>query len=237
MYFHFDYLLFVLPALLFSLWASWRTRSAFNKYSRVRTLRGLTGAQAARAMLDGAGVHDVSIVAAQGMLTDHYNPTDKTLNLSQGVYASDSIAAVGVACHEAGHALQHAAGYRPLWLRSALVPTANIGSKVGYFTMFAGLMLLYMSRGHSGAGVVLLGALLFSCVLLFQIVTLPVEFDATARAKRQAVDQGIVLLQEREGMDRVLNAAALTYVAAVISTLMTLLYYLMRAGLLGGRRS
>jgi uncharacterized protein len=234
---YFDYLLFVMPALLFSLWASWRTRSAFNKYSQVRTLRGLTGAQAARAMLDGAGVHDVSIVAAQGMLTDHYNPLDKTLNLSQGVYDSASIAAVGVACHEAGHALQHAAGYRPLWLRSALVPTANIGSKVGYITMMLGLMLLYMTRGGSGAGVVLFGAMLFSFVLLFQIVTLPVEFDATARAKRQAVEQGIVVMQEREGMDRVLNAAALTYVAAAVSTLMTLLYYLMRAGLLGGRRS
>ncbi len=239
MFFHpgyFDYLLFVSPALLFSLWASWRTRSAFNRYSRVRTLRGLTGAQAARVMLDGAGVQGVSIVAVQGTLSDHYNPTDRTLSLSEGVYGSNSIAAVGVACHEAGHALQHAAGYRPLWLRSALVPTANIGSKVGYITMMLGLMLMYMTRGGAGASVVLFGALLFSCVLLFQLVTLPVEFDATARAKRQAVEQGIVVLQEREGMDRVLNAAALTYVAAAVSTLMTLLYYLMRAGLLGGSR-
>jgi len=232
-----SYLLFMLPALLLSLWASWRTRSAFKKYSRVRTLRGLTGAQAARAMLDGAGVRDVSIVAAQGTLTDHYNPLDRTLNLSEEVYGSPSIAAVGVACHEAGHALQHAAGYRPLWLRSALVPTADIGSKVGYFTMMGGLVLLYMTRGATGSGIVLFGALLFSFVLLFQIVTLPVEFDATARAKRQAVEQGIVVMQEREGMDRVLDAAAWTYVAAAISTLSTLLYYLMRAGLLGGRRS
>lgn len=231
------YLLFILPALLFSLWASWRTRSAFKKYSQVRTLRGLTGAQAAQVMLDGAGVRGVSIVPAQGILTDHYNPADHTLNLSEAVYGSASIAAVGVACHEAGHALQHAAGYRPLWLRSALVPTANIGSKVGYFTMMAGLFLLYMTRGANGASVVLFGAMLFSAVLLFQIVTLPVEFDATARAKREALAQGIVVMQEREGMDRVLNAAALTYVAAAVSTLMTLLYYLMRAGLLGGRRS
>jgi Zn-dependent membrane protease YugP len=239
MFFHgySEYLLFVMPALLLSLWASWRTRSAFKKYSQVRTLRGLTGAQAARVMLDGAGLRDVSIVPAQGMLTDHYNPLDKTLNLSEGVFGSPSIAAVGVACHEAGHALQHAAGYRPLWLRSALVPTANIGSKVGYLSMMLGLMLLYMTRGASGAGVVLFGAMLFSFVLLFQIVTLPVEFDATARAKRQAVEQGIIVMQEREGMDRVLNAAALTYVAAAVSTLMTLLYYLMRSGLLGGRRN
>jgi uncharacterized protein len=229
-FFHPDYLLFILPALLLSLWASFRTRSAFNKYSRVRTARGLTGAQAAQEMLRGAGIFDVQVMATGGMLTDHYNPVNKTLNLSEGVYASNSVAAVGVACHEAGHALQHAAGYKPLWLRSALVPTANIGSSLGYIVMALGLFLLHSQT------VVLFGALLFSCVLAFQIVTLPVEFDATARAKRLAVEQGIVLAQEREGMDRVLNAAALTYVAAVISTLMTLLYYLMRAGLLGGRR-
>jgi Zn-dependent membrane protease YugP len=231
MFFHPDYLLFILPAILLSLWASFRTKSAFNKYSRVRTIRGLTGAQAAQEMLRGAGIHDVQVVATGGMLTDHYNPANRTLNLSEGVYASNSVAAVGIACHEAGHALQHAAGYKPLWLRSALVPTANIGSSLGYITMMLGLFFLHQPR------VVLFGAMLFSCVLAFQIVTLPVEFDATARAKRLAVEQGIVQPQERQGMDRVLNAAALTYVAAVVSTLMTLLYYLMRAGLLGGRRN
>jgi len=224
------YMLFILPALLLSLWASFRTRAAFNKYSKVRTARGLTGAQAAQEMLRGAGIFDVQVQATGGMLTDHYNPVNKTLNLSEGVYASPSVAAVGVACHEAGHALQHAAGYKPLWLRSALVPTANIGSSSGYIVMTLGLFLFHSKE------VVLFGALLFSCVLVFQIVTLPVEFDATARAKRYAVEQGIVLGEEREGMDRVLNAAALTYVAAVISTLMTLLHYLLRAGLLGGRR-
>jgi Zn-dependent membrane protease YugP len=230
-FFHPDYLLFILPALLLSLWASFRTKSAFKKYSQVRTMRGLTGAQAAQEMLRGAGIQDVQVVATGGMLTDHYNPANKTLNLSEGVYASNSVAAVGVACHEAGHALQHAAGYKPLWLRSALVPTANIGSSLGYIVMMLGLFLLHNQQ------VVLFGAMLFSCVLAFQVVTLPVEFNATARAKRSAVDLGIVMPQEREGMDRVLNAAALTYVAAVVSTLMTLLYYLMRAGLLGGRRN
>ena len=223
------YLLFIAPAFLLSLWATFRTRSAFNKYSRVRTLRGLTGAQAARAMLDGAGIDDVQIQPVNGMLTDHYNPLNKTLNLSEGVYASTSIAAVGVACHEAGHAIQHANAYRPLWLRSALVPTANIGSSAGYFVMLIGLFL------HS-ANAVLIGAVLFSAVLLFQIMTLPVEFDASARAKRLVLANGIVLEQERVGMDRVLNAAALTYVAAAVSTLMTLLYFLFRSGLLGGRR-
>jgi Zn-dependent membrane protease YugP len=227
---NFDYLIFMLPALLLSLWATWRTRSAFNKYSRVRTVRGLTGAQAAQVMLRAAGINDVSVVATAGMLTDHYNPGSKQLALSEDVYGSPSIAAVGVACHEAGHAVQHARDYKPLWLRSALVPTANIGSSVGYLVMLVGLFFLHSRQ------MVAFGALLFSMVLLFQIVTLPVEFDASARAKRLAVENGIVMPQEREGMDRVLNAAALTYVAAAVSTLLTLLYYLLRAGLLGGGR-
>ncbi|HEX7181276.1 MAG TPA: zinc metallopeptidase [Thermoanaerobaculia bacterium] len=235
--FYFDpmYLLFLAPALILSLWASFRTKAAFNKYSRVRTLRGLTGAQAAKALLDRSGIHDVQIVPTRGMLSDHYNPTNKTLALSEGVYSSPSIAAVGVACHEAGHAIQHAEGYKPLWLRSMLVPTANIGSSLGYIVMMLGLFLLY-AGSQMGQNVVLFGAMLFSAVLIFQIVTLPVEFDASARAKRMAVENGVILEQEREGMNKVLNAAALTYVAAVISTLMTLLYYLFRAGLLGGRR-
>lgn len=223
------YFVFILPALALSLWASWRTRSAFNKYSKVRAASGLTGAQAAQRLLAFAGIHDVKIVPAHGMLSDHYNPVNKTLALSEGVYGVPSIASIGVACHEAGHAIQHAVAYKPLWLRSALVPTANIGSSVGYITMMLGLFM--QSQNMVG-----LGAVLFSAVLLFQIVTLPVEFDASARAKRLAVEQGIVLPGEREGMDRVLNAAALTYVAAAISTLMTLLYFLLRSGLLGGRR-
>ncbi len=202
--------------------ASWRTRSSFKKYSRVRTLRGLTGAQAAAEMLRGAGVSDVQVVPTHGFLSDHYNPVNKTLALSEATYASNSVAAVGVACHEAGHALQHAQGYRPMWLRSALVPTANIGSSAGYLVMIGGLLF-------QSANLIYFGAVLFSAVLLFQIVTLPVEFDASNRAKRLAVENGIVLPQEREGMDKVLNAAAMTYVAAVVSTLMTLLYYLLRA--------
>lgn len=230
MFFDPSYLLFIAPAFLLSLWASFRTRSAFNKYSKVRVLSGLTGAQAAQRMLSAAGIGDVTIVPTTGRLSDHYNPLTKTLALSEPVYSTPSIAAVGVACHEAGHAIQHAQHYQPLWLRSFLVPTANIGSSLGYMVMLFGLIL------HS-VNMVGVGAVLFSAVLLFQIVTLPVELDASARAKRLAVDNGIVLAQEREGMDKVLNAAALTYVAAAISTLMTLLYFLLRSGLLGGRRS
>jgi Zn-dependent membrane protease YugP len=222
------YFVFILPALALSLWASWRTRSAFKKYSKVRTLRGLTGAQAAQEMLRRAGIPDVRVVPTSGFLSDHYNPATRTLALSEATYASNSVAAVGVACHEAGHAIQHAEGYKPLWLRSALVPTANIGSSAGYFVMLGGLLF------HAPS-FIYFGALLFSAVLLFQVVTLPVEFDATARAKRLAVETGVVLPQEREGMDKVLNAAAMTYVAAVVSTLMTLLYYLLRASAMSRR--
>jgi Zn-dependent membrane protease YugP len=222
------YLVFILPALALSLWASWRTHAAFKKYSRVRTLRGLTGAQAAQEMLRRAGIPDVQVVPTNGFLSDHYNPANRTLALSEATYASDSVAAVGVACHEAGHAIQHAEGYKLMWLRSALVPTASLGSSAGYFVMLGGLLF------HS-ANLIYFGALLFSAVLLFQIVTLPVEFDATARAKRLAVETGVVLPQERQGMDKVLNAAAMTYVAAVVSTLMTLLYYLLRASAMSRR--
>jgi Zn-dependent membrane protease YugP len=229
------YLLFIAPAFALSLWASWRVKSAFKKYSRVRAMSGMTGAQAARAMLERAGLRDVSVTRTRGMLSDHYNPMSKTLALSEGVHDSPSVAAIGVACHEAGHAIQHARQYKPLWLRSALVPTANIGSNLGYLVMMGGLFLMFMGGGGVGQTIVLFGAILFSAVLLFQVVTLPVEFDATKRAKQLAVEYGIVSAQERQGMDKVLDAAALTYVAAVVSTLMTLLYFLLRAGLLGGR--
>ena len=235
MFFDPMYLLFMIPPLVLSLFASWRTKSAFKKYSRVRTLNGMTGAQAAQRLLDQAGIDDVKVVPTRGYLSDHYNPINKTLALSEAVYGSPSVAAVGVACHEAGHAIQHARRYAPLWLRSALVPTANIGSKVGYFAMLGGLILLG-SAPALGQGIILVGAVLFSAVLLFQIVTLPVEFDASARAKRLAFEHGIVTGQERGGVSAVLNAAAMTYVAAAISTLMTLLYFLLRSGLLGGRR-
>jgi uncharacterized protein len=224
------YLLFIAPGLLLSMLASWMVKSAFSRYSQVRTMNGLTGAEAAERMLASAGVRDVTVERTDGFLSDHYNPLTKKLALSEEVYGSASIAAVGVACHEAGHAVQHANHYAPMWLRSALVPTANIGSNIGYAVMMIGLFM-------QSTGMVLAGAVLFSMVLLFQIVTLPVEFDASSRAKRLAVEYGIISESERPGMDRVLNAAALTYVAAVVLTLLTLLYFLLRAGLLGGRRN
>jgi len=223
------YLIMVLlPSLLISGGASLLVKTTFARYSRVRSRRGMTGAQAARHLLDRARIHDVDIVRARGFLSDHYNPVSKQLALSEAVYDSNSVAAIGVATHEAGHAIQHATHYAPLWLRSALVPMAGIGSNIGYMVMFLGLFI------HPY--LVLVGAILFAGVLLFQIVTLPVEFNASSRAKRLVVESGIVYPDERGGIDAVLNAAAMTYVAAVITTLLTLLYFLMRSGLLGGRR-
>ncbi|MEE8349236.1 MAG: zinc metallopeptidase [Acidobacteriota bacterium] len=223
------YFVFIIPALGLSLWASWRVKVNFKKYSQVQSSRGLSGAQAAAELLQRAGIQDVQIVQTGGKLSDHYNPLTKKLALSNDVYHSSSIAAIGIATHEAGHAIQHAENYGPLWIRSLLVPTARIGSGLGYMVMLIGLFL-------SSTNMVLVGAVLFSAVLLFQIVTLPVEFDASSRAKTLVVEHGIILPQERIGVDAVLNAAALTYVAAAISTLLTLLYFLWRSGLLGGRR-
>lgn len=221
------YFLFIAPAFIFSLWASWRTKANFKKYSKVPVSSGMSGAEAAARLLAGAGIRDVAITRSRGMLSDHYNPVNKTLALSDGVYDSRSLAAVGIAAHESGHAIQHAQYYAPLKLRSMLVPTAGIGSNIGYFVMLIGLFM-------SSQNMVLVGAVLFSAVLLFQLVTLPVEFDASNRAKALVSQYGIVTEREKEGMNKVLNAAALTYVAAAVSTLLTLLYFLFRSGLLGG---
>ena len=218
-------LLFFIPGLLLSLWASARTKSAFKKYGKVPAR--MTGAQAARSMLDQAGLYDVKVGLASGFLSDHYSPATRSLALSPDVHGRNSIAAVGVACHEAGHAIQHAQAYAPLQLRSALVPTASIGSNFGYVAIMIGLFL-------SISGMVYVGIALFSATVLFQLVTLPVEFDASNRAKALVVNYGIVAPYEREGMDKVLNAAAWTYVAAAVSSILTLMYFLLRAGLLGG---
>ncbi len=225
------YILIVLiPGLIMSGLASLMVKSAFNKYSQVSTRRGFTGAQAAQIMLENAGIHDVRIVPTDGFLSDHYNPANKTLALSEQVYTSRSVAAVGVACHEAGHALQHANGYAPLGLRSAIVPIVSFGAPFTNTLLMLGLFLNLRP-------LLLLGIAAFAMVVLFQLVTLPVEFNASARAKRLCVETGIIDADERVGVDRVLNAAALTYVAAFVSSLLTLLYYLWRAGLIGGRRN
>jgi len=223
----------LLPGMLISGAASWLVKSRFKKYSQVGSRNGYTGAQAAQKLLDEAGIHDVQVVRSAGFLSDHYNPSTKQLALSEPVYDSTSIAALGVATHEAGHAIQHATSYGPLAWRSAIVPLAHYGSSLGYYAMFGGLMLM-MASPVLGQWVVMLGAIVFAGMLLFQLVTLPVEFNASSRAKALVVESGIIYADERTGIDKVLGAAAMTYVAAAIGTALTLLYFLMRAGLLGG---
>ena len=216
------YLLFAIPGLIIAGLASFYVKATFSEYSRYQASSGMTGAEAAAQMLHSAGIYDVNIERVEGFLSDHYDPTSKTLRLSPGVYDSASLSAIGVACHEAGHALQHAASYGPLGLRSALVPVTNISSFLSYIVIIAGFIF------QSG-GMVMLGAILFSAVVVFSIVTLPVEWDASSRAKQLMVTAGIVSAPERDSAGKVLNAAFLTYVAAVLSSLLTLIYYLVRA--------
>ena len=230
MMFDMKYVLIVLiPGLIMSGVASLLVKSAFSKYSQVGTRRGYTGAQAAQRLMADAGIHDVEVVPTTGFLSDHYNPSTKTLALSEQVYGSRSVAAIGVACHEAGHAVQHAHGYAPLGLRSAIVPVVSFGAPMSNTLLMLGFILHLQP-------LLILGIVAFSLVVLFQLITLPVEFNASSRAKRLCVESGIIDADERVGVDRVLDAAALTYVAAFVSSLLTLLYYLWRSGLLGGRR-
>ncbi|MAT13535.1 MAG: zinc metallopeptidase [Pirellulales bacterium] len=231
MFYDFQYMIWVLlPSLLISGFFSIRVKAAFKKYSRVGSMNGYTGAQAARKLLDRAGLHHVDVVQTSGFLSDHYNPMSKQLVLSQDVFQGSSVASIGIAAHEAGHAIQDAENYGPLRMRSSLVPLCTVGNTLGYIVMVLGLVMLYASGGVGiGKYVVYAGCGLFSLVLLFQLVTLPVEFDATRRAKEIVVDAGIIYREERVGMDKVLNAAAMTYVAAMVSTLLTLAYYILRA--------
>ncbi len=234
--FFFDplYLLFSIPALLFGLWAQWRVQSAVNQYSQVYTGRGATGARVARAMLDAYGLNQVRVERTQGFLSDHYDPISRTLRLSPANYDTPSVAAVGIAAHEAGHALQHAEGYWPLQARSAIVPIVQFGSFLGPLIFMGGFFLA--SAGSSlGWNVALLGVLLFGATALFSLITLPVEFDASRRAKEILVQAGFVTGTEGAGVARVLDAAALTYVAALVSAISTLLYYVFL--LTGLRRS
>ncbi len=235
--FFFDplYLLFAIPGLLLAGYASFLTKSTFKKYSRVASAQGMTGAMAAQQMLNRAGVTDVKIVQIGGFLSDHYDPRQRVLRLSPEVYGSNSLSAIGVACHEAGHALQHANGYVWLNMRTALVPAVNFSSNFSYLALMAGLILSGIS-GQLGQIAILVGIILFAVSVLFSLVTLPVEFDASARAKKLMVSTGVVADREATDAGKVLNAAFLTYVAAAVSSIMTLLYYLVRSGLLGGDR-
>ncbi|HRR33581.1 MAG TPA: zinc metallopeptidase [Kiritimatiellia bacterium] len=224
------YFMFLIPGLILAGIASLLVKTTFSRYSRVRAYSGMTGAQAAERMLRANGVFDVRVEQTQGFLSDHYDPTHKVLRLSPDVYGSNSLSAVGVACHEAGHALQHAAEYAPLTLRTALVPVTNFSSMFAFYVFFAGLMFGVQS-------LVYVGCALFAAAFLFAVVTLPVEWDASARAKRHLVMAGIVSPDQESQAGRVLNAAFLTYLAGAVSSLLTLLHFLFRAGLIGGGRS
>lgn len=230
--FNLNYMLMVmLPGMVLSGLASMMVKRTFAKYENVGTQSNLTGAEAAKLMLERQGVTDCKIEPVSGRLSDHYDPRAKTLRLSEPVYNARSISAIGVACHEAGHALQHAQGYRWLKMRSTLVPVTNISSKMSMpVIMLGGLMMSLVPV--FGMPVLLLGCVLFAVAVTFSVVTLPVEWDASARAKRAMFDAGIVNQQELGGAGRVLNAAFLTYLAAAIASIMTLLYYLHRAGIL-----
>ena len=222
------YLLFMVPGLILAGLASLFTTTTFNKYSRIGSSSGMTGAQAAKRLLETAGIYNVTIEHVDGMLTDHYDPTSHTLRLSDQVYSSSSLSAIGVACHEAGHAIQHATNYGPLGMRSALVPAANLGSNVSYFILLLGFLFQSQSM-------MLIGIALFSLAVLFTLVTLPVEYNASSRATQLMVSAGIVTRGEAASAGAVLNAAFMTYVASAVSAVLTLLYYLIRSGLLGGR--
>lgn len=218
----------ILPALIFSLWASARVNSTFKKYSTVYNSRGYTGAMAARAVLNANGLGNVRIEHVNGHLSDHYDPRDNVIRLSDSVYNSTSAAAVGVACHEAGHAVQHAVGYVPIKIRQALVPVTNIGSQIGIWLFFIGILL----TAFSSQMVILayIGVALFSLTALFQLVTLPTEYNASRRALNAIEQTGILNNAERESAAKVLNAAALTYVAALAVSLSQLLRLLLILG-------
>ena len=212
--------LFALPGLLLGLYAQSRIKSNFDKYSQVRTADNITGAQAARALLDSQGLQDIVIEPTPGVLTDHYDPRGKILRLSQEVYHTPSVAAVGVAAHEAGHALQDATSYSPLKFRSAIVPVVQFGTSLAPWIFIAGFVLGILELAW-------VGVFLFALSTLFALVTLPVEFNASNRAKKLLVDQGIVTDEAgREGVKRVLGAAAWTYVAAAVSSVGNLIYYI-----------
>ncbi len=219
MFFDPFYFVMLAPALLLAFWAQWQVRSTYAAAQKQRSR--LSGAAAARHLLDEAGLSDVTIETIPGHLSDHYDPRARVLRLSREVYQGQNLAAVGIAAHEAGHALQHAHGYAPLAIRNAVVPIASFGSNASMMLLIGGLIFQF-------GPLILAGILAFATVVFFQLVNLPVEFNASARAKALLVERGIVPSEEMGPINRVLNAAALTYVAATLQAVLTLLYYIMR---------
>lgn len=221
------YVILVLPAVLLALFAQFKVKSAYSKYSKIGNSQNMTGAQAARMILDSKGLYNVPIVPISGELTDHFDPTTNTVSLSQGVYGSTSIAAIGIAAHEVGHAIQHSENYTPNKIRSALVPVTNFGSRISIIMILIGLAL------NSGV-LAYIGIALYSTAALFQLVTLPVEFNASSRAMKQIKELGIADTNDSKGVRKVLSAAAMTYVAALITSVAQLLRLIL---IISGRRS
>lgn len=223
------YFLFALPALILGFWAQMKVQGAYKKYSQVRTYANFSGAQVARYILDNHSLQNVKIEETGGVLSDHYDPRTRTLRLSRDVYLGNSVAAAGIAAHEAGHAIQHGDNYAPLSLRSTLVPTVQIGSWLGPIIFMVGMLL----AGSTGTTVAWIGVFLFGLTAVFALVTLPVELDASRRAKEWLATSGVLYSGEITGVNKVLDAAAWTYVAAAIQAISTVMYY---AFLLLGRR-
>jgi Zn-dependent membrane protease YugP len=212
------FLICTIVPLLFGLWAQFRVKRTFNRYSQVPTTNGMTGAQAAAAVLQASGLEGVSIRPVAGRLSDHYDPRSRTLNLSEDVGQAATVAAIGVAAHEAGHAIQDAQGYKPMRIRQTLVPAAQIGQSLWFFPVFLGLIL-------GSVGLVNVGLVLFLAIVLFQLVTLPVEFDASNRALVALEGNALLAPPELDGARAVLRAAALTYVAALVASIGQLIYF------------
>jgi Zn-dependent membrane protease YugP len=228
MYVDYTYIVLVLPAVIFAMWASAKVNSTYQKYSQERNARVITGAQAARMVLDANGLSDVRVERIQGNLTDHFDPRTNTLRLSDSVYDSSSAAAIGVAAHEVGHAIQHAEGYMPIRLRSALVPAVSFASRFTWLLVMAGLLMMSVNEYGIGYYVMLGGIGLFSVVTLFELVTLPCEFNASRRAMAALRDCGYYGEEELSASRKVLTAAALTYVAALATSVIQLLRLISR---------
>jgi hypothetical protein len=222
----FLYFLFMLPPFLFMLYAQHKVSSTYKKYSKVTNMQRITGAQAAHVLLRANRLDDVRIEGVRGQLTDHYDPRHKVLRLSQDVYNSPSVASLGIVAHEVGHAVQDKVSYAPMRIRSALVPAANLGTSLGWILLILGL-LLYVFQFGFGFQVACIGVILFAAAVLFTLVTLPVEYNASNRAREMLRSTGLASTQEYEAASAVLSAAALTYVAALLQALATLFYFVL----------
>ena len=230
MFYDVNYWVYMIPAFIVMLAAQYYVSSSYKRWSQVPNRSRLTGAEAAQRLIRSGGLYDVRVEGVSGRMTDHYDPRQKVLRLSQGVYQNSSVAAVAIAAHELGHAMQDKEGYFPLRLRAAMVPAVNIGSTVGWLFILLGIFMQW-------TGLAWLGVIVFATGALFSLATLPVELNASARAKKLLVQSGIIVGQdEQQGVNRVLNAAALTYVAALITSVMQLFYFTSLVGGMGGRR-